>query len=97
MKRLPVSYIKIDREFIRDLSQEASSRHVVSAVVNLAKAFSMQTVGEGAEDAATLEILKELGVDLVQGYVIARPAPVAEVLTSTTERSALKSNTVYLR
>ncbi len=97
LKRLPVSYIKIDREFIRDLSQEASSRHVVSAVVNLAKAFSMQTVGEGAEDAATLEILKELGVDLVQGYVIARPAPVAEVLTSTTERSALKSNTVYLR
>ncbi len=97
LKRLPVSYIKIDREFIRDLSQEASSRHVVSAVVNLAKAFSMQTVGEGAEDAATLEILKELGVDLVQGYVIARPAPVAEVLTSATERSALESNTVSLK
>ena len=43
----------------------------------------MQTVGEGAEDEATLELLKELGVDLVQGYVIARPRPVAEVLVGT--------------
>jgi len=97
LKRLPVSYLKIDREFIRDLSQEASSRHVVSAVVNLTKAFSMQTVGEGAEDVATLGILKELGVDLVQGYVIARPGPAAEVLAPTTGRSGLKSNTVYLK
>ena len=83
LKRLPVSYLKIDREFVRDLPQEASSRHVVSAVVDLAKAFSMQTVGKGAEDDATVEILKQLGVDLAQGYVIARPAPVAEVLAST--------------
>jgi PAS domain S-box-containing protein len=81
LKRLPVSFLKIDREFVGDLLVEASSRHVVSAVVNLAKAFSMQTVAEGAEDTATLELLAELGVDYVQGYVIARPAPVAEALS----------------
>ena len=80
LKRLPVSFLKIDRQFVCDLAQEASSRHVVSAVVSLAKAFSMQTVAEGAEDDATLEVLKQLGVDLVQGFVIARPGPVAEVL-----------------
>jgi PAS domain S-box-containing protein len=80
LKRLPVSYLKIDREFVRDLPLEASSRHVVSAVVNLAKAFSLQTVAEGAEDEATLELLKELGVDLVQGFVVARPGPVGDVL-----------------
>jgi PAS domain S-box-containing protein len=79
LKRLPVSFLKIDRQFVCDLTQEASSRHVVSAVVSLAKAFSMQTVAEGAEDDATLEVLKELGVDLAQGFVIARPGPVAEV------------------
>jgi EAL domain-containing protein (putative c-di-GMP-specific phosphodiesterase class I) len=83
LKRLPVSYLKIEREFIRDLAQEASSRHVVSAVVSLAKAFAMQTVGEGAEDEATVELLKQLGVDRAQGYVIARPRPVAEVLVGT--------------
>jgi PAS domain S-box-containing protein len=87
LKRLPVSYLKIDREFVRDLPQEASSRNVVSAVVNLAKAFSLQTVAEGAEDDATLELLKQLGVDLVQGYVIARPGPVAETLPPRTERN----------
>ncbi len=84
LKRLPVSYLKIDREFIRDLPEEASSRHVVSAVVSLAKAFLMQTVAEGAEDVATLEVLRELGVDLVQGYVIAHPGPVSEVLALST-------------
>ncbi len=83
LKRLPVSYLKIEREFIRDLAQEASSRHVVSAVVSLAKAFAMQTVGEGAEDEATVEILKQLGVDRAQGYAIARPGPVADVLART--------------
>jgi PAS domain S-box-containing protein len=82
LKRLPVSFLKIDMEFVRDLAQEASSRHVVSAVVNLAKAFSMRTVGEGAEDDTTVELLAQLGVDRAQGYVIARPGPVAEVLAS---------------
>jgi len=80
LKRLRVSYLKIDREFVRDLPQEASSRHVVSAVVSLAKAFNLTTVAEAAEDEATLEILKELGVDRVQGFVIARPGPLSEVL-----------------
>ena len=75
LKRLPVSFLKIDRQFVCDLAQEASSRHVVSAVVSLAKAFSMQTVAEGAEDDATLEVLKQLGVDLVQGFVIALSGP----------------------
>jgi PAS domain S-box-containing protein len=80
LKRLPVSYIKIDREFVRDLCDEVSSQHVVSAVVNLAKAFGMQTVAEGAEDDATLRLLRELGVDHVQGYIVGRPAPASKVL-----------------
>ena len=83
LKRLPVSYLKIDGEFVRDLPQEASSRHVVSAVVSLAKAFSLTTVAEAAEDEATIELLKELGVDRVQGYAVAYPAPVEEVLRGT--------------
>jgi len=87
LKRLPVSYLKIDREFVRDLAQEVSSRHVVSAVVSLAKAFSLQTVAEGAEDEATLDILKELGVDRVQGYAIARPHPAGEVLGAQPSRA----------
>ncbi len=80
LKRLPVSYLKIDREFVQDLHEEISSRYVVSAVVSLAKAFGMDTVAEGAENDETLRLLKELGVDHVQGYVLGRPAPVSDAL-----------------
>jgi len=80
LKRLPVSYLKIDREFVQDLHEEISSRYVVSAVVSLAKAFGMVTVAEGAENDETLRLLKELGVDHVQGYVLGRPAPISETL-----------------
>jgi PAS domain S-box-containing protein len=80
LKRLPVSYLKIDREFVQDLCMEMSSQHVVSAVVNLAKAFGMLTVAEGAEDNATLSVLKNLGVNYVQGYVVGRPSLASEAL-----------------
>jgi len=75
LKRLPIDYLKIDIEFVRDLARNTASRHVVQAVVALARAFSLQTVGEGVEDAETLTLLRELGVDYAQGYHIARPQP----------------------
>ncbi len=80
LKRLPVSYIKIDREFVRDLRDELPSQHVVSAVVSLAKAFGMQTIAEGAEDDETLRLLRELGVDHVQGFIVGRPTPARDAL-----------------
>ena len=75
LKQLPIDYLKIDVEFVSDLASNTASRHVVQAVVSLARAFSLQTVGEGVEDAETLTLLRELGVDYAQGYHIARPAP----------------------
>jgi len=79
LKRLPVSVLKIDREFVRDLTDEVSSQHVVSAIVSLAKAFGMKTTAEGPETMETIEMLRELGVDHAQGFVIGRPAPTSEV------------------
>lgn len=82
LKRLPVSYLNIDREFVRDLEEEMSSRYVISAVVSLARAFGKTTVAEGAESDASLHVLKELGVDLVQCFVVGRPRPISEVPTT---------------
>ena len=48
LKRLPIDYLKIDVEFVSDLASNTASRHVVEAVVALARAFSLQTVGEGS-------------------------------------------------
>jgi PAS domain S-box-containing protein len=78
LKHLPVDLLKIDVEFVRDLATNSASRHVVEAVVSLARAFELQTVAEGVEDAAALEVVTELGVDFAQGYYIARPAPLGE-------------------
>ncbi len=75
LKQMPVDFLKLDIEFVRDLSTNAASRHVVQALVALARDFHLQTVGEGVEDAATLELLDELGVDFAQGFHIAHPAP----------------------
>jgi PAS domain S-box-containing protein len=75
LKQLPIDFLKIDIEFVRDIRTNPASRHVIEAVVALARAFDLQTVGEGVEDAETLELLRELDVDFAQGYYIARPAP----------------------
>jgi PAS domain S-box-containing protein len=85
LKRLPVSQLKVDREFVRDLTVDPASRHVVEAVVALAHGFGQKTVAEGVEDQPTLDLLKELGVDYAQGFHIGRPAPVGEVVLTTTE------------
>jgi len=79
LKQLPLDYLKIDIEFVRDLATNPASSHVVKAVVALARGFHLKTVAEGVEDAETLVLLGELGVDLAQGYHIARPGPIADI------------------
>jgi PAS domain S-box-containing protein len=78
VKRLPLDYLKIDVEFVRDVARDSASRHVVRAIVQLARDFGYETVAEGVEETSTLGLLRELGVDYAQGYAIARPAPIAE-------------------
>ena len=79
LKRLPAQALKIDREFVGDLEADPANRHVIDVTVRLAKALGKRTVAEGVEDERTLETLRELGVDQVQGYLFARPAPADDV------------------
>jgi PAS domain S-box-containing protein len=85
LKQLPIDYLKIDIEFVRDLRENTASRNVVRGIVNLAQGFGLKTVGEGVEDPQTLDLLRELGVDYAQGYHIGRPAPLGN-------RSALQDS-----
>lgn len=75
LKRLPIDYLKVDVEFVRDLVQNPASRNVVEAIVSLARSFGLKTVGEGVEDDATVELLRTLGVDYAQGFHLGRPVP----------------------
>jgi PAS domain S-box-containing protein len=79
LKRLPVSYLKIDIQFVSDLVAMETSRHVVRAIVDLARGFGAETVAEGAENHETVRILKELGVDFVQGFFIGHPSEASEL------------------
>lgn len=76
LKRLPVTTLKIDGQFVGDLVDNEQNQHVVKAIVNLAKGFGRETVAEGAEAEGTLELLEEYGVDYAQGFVTGRPAPI---------------------
>lgn len=79
LKRLPVSVLKIDSEFVRDLVESRENQHVVKAIVHLAQGFGRKTIAEGVENEPTLALLEEYGVDYAQGYHIGRPAPLDAV------------------
>ncbi len=76
LKNLPLSYVKIDIDFVRDLTTNAANRHVVAAIVSLAEAFGLHTIAEGVENEETLAHLRAAGVDFAQGFHLGRPEPV---------------------
>jgi PAS domain S-box-containing protein len=76
LKKLPIKYLKIDIEFVRELGSNLANQHVVRAVVNLARGFNAQTIAEGVEDAETMALLSDYGVDFAQGFHLGRPQPV---------------------
>jgi PAS domain S-box-containing protein len=75
LRHFPVDFLKIDREFVRNLTTDDRNRPIVRAVIALAEHLGVRTVAEGVEDRETLELLRDDGVDLVQGYLLGRPEP----------------------
>ncbi len=78
LKHLPVDYLKIDGEFVRDISSDPIDLSMVKAIHEVAKNMDMMTIAEYVEDEITLQILKEIGVDYGQGYGIAKPISLAD-------------------
>jgi PAS domain S-box-containing protein len=76
LKHLPVRYIKIDTEFVRMLRADSPDRQVVSAIVDVARNFGIETIAEGVEAEETAELLAALGVNYAQGFHFGRPAPI---------------------
>jgi EAL domain-containing protein (putative c-di-GMP-specific phosphodiesterase class I) len=86
LRRLPIDYLKIDLEFVRDLLSDDESRQVVEAIVGVAHQFEVLTIAEGVEDQATLDELRRMGVDYAQGYWTGRPAPLPPLWQSPMNR-----------
>jgi PAS domain S-box-containing protein len=78
LKKLPVTHLKIDIEFVRDLVTNPDDLHVVKAIVSLARAFGLKTIAEGVEDEQALTLLRAEGVDFAQGFHLGRPGPTSD-------------------
>ena len=77
LRRLPVQEVKIDKSFVLDVDQEHEDRTIVQSIVELGHALGLSVVAEGVERPRALDILRELRCDIAQGYLIARPLPIA--------------------
>nr|WP_274602025.1 EAL domain-containing protein [Pseudoalteromonas sp. S16_S37] len=73
LKRFPLSKLKIDKEFIRDLPADAEDRALVSAIISMAANLNLKVVAEGVETVEQLGLLKQLHCDFTQGYYHSRP------------------------
>jgi len=87
VKYLPVDYVKIDGDFVRNLVQSATDQSVVRAIVQLARGLGKRTIAEFVGDQPTMRLLREYGVDYAQGYHIGVPAPVDEALSPAAEQA----------
>ncbi|MBI5463082.1 MAG: bifunctional diguanylate cyclase/phosphodiesterase [Gammaproteobacteria bacterium] len=75
LKKLPVSELKIDRSFVMDMETDRDDAVIVRSTVDLAHNLGIAVIAEGVENESTLNMLREMGCDLAQGYFISRPLP----------------------
>jgi diguanylate cyclase (GGDEF)-like protein/PAS domain S-box-containing protein len=83
LKHLPISYLKIDGEFVRELPDSRTDQLIVSALVDVCDGLGIKTVAEFVGDQATMDMVRELGVDFAQGYHLGRPQPVSALRAAT--------------
>ena len=79
LRRLPISEIKIDRSFIAGMLERENDYIIARSIIDLAHNLGHSVVAEGVEDDRVLDLLTELGCDVGQGYLFAKPAPRDEV------------------
>jgi len=80
LRRLPLSTLKIDQSFVRDMLTDSGDLAIVQGVVGLAQSFGYSVIAEGVETVEQGERLLQMGCALAQGYGVARPMPVADFI-----------------
>jgi EAL domain-containing protein (putative c-di-GMP-specific phosphodiesterase class I) len=78
LKRWHVDYLKIDHSFVRDLVTDMSDLAIVGAIIAIARHLNVKVIAEGIEGWQQLEKLRQLGCELGQGFLFAKPAPAAQ-------------------
>jgi len=73
LRRFPVSCVKIDQSFIRDLSASQDSQGIIQAILGIAKSFNLRILAEGVETNMQVQTLMELGCNEMQGFFFSHP------------------------
>ncbi len=97
LRQLPYTELKIDRCFIADVARDPESRLIVKSIIDLAHGLGLIATAEGVEDEATLTLLRELGCDHAQGFLIARPMRAAELVPWVMSREQGDATVVPIR
>ncbi len=79
LRRLPIDYLKIDGEFVQDMTTDAVDYEIVEAIHNVGRVMGIKTVAESVESADILAALLLVGVDFAQGYHISQPMPMMDI------------------
>jgi len=79
LRTLPVTELKIDRAFVHEMGPDGDCGPIITAIVAMARALGLSVVAEGVETHVQLEALQRLGCDAVQGFLVARPTPLADL------------------
>lgn len=79
LRELPLSYLKIDGNFVHNLVTNPVDAAMVKAVHDVGQVMNLLTIAELVEDAETLHRLRQIGVDFAQGYYCGRPIPLAQL------------------
>ena len=83
LKTLPVNYLKIEGSFIKDVSRDPIDRAMVVSIQQMGVEMRLNVIAEWVEDEATLNVLREIGVDFVQGYHFGRPEAIENAYPQT--------------
>lgn len=91
LKRLPVSNLKIDRTFVRDITFDGNDRVLVETIVTMAHMLDVYVIAEGVETREQEQILLACGCDCYQGFLFSRPVPASEFECLLTQTNALSN------
>jgi EAL domain-containing protein (putative c-di-GMP-specific phosphodiesterase class I) len=86
LRQLPFSELKIDRSYVSNCHDDKVNGGLCETIVKLAKRFELMTVAEGIEHSAESDKLKEIGCDIGQGYLFAKPMPKAKFVAALSRR-----------
>jgi predicted signal transduction protein with EAL and GGDEF domain len=79
LNRLPISTLKVDRSFVAGLPDRPDNAAITTAIISMARSLGMEVVAEGVETPEQVRFLTEAGCDRLQGYLLGRPVPAAEI------------------